>query len=356
MKKKLWMSKKAEKGAFGVVGGTKNVDEEEEEPVKQKKPQQTKVIESPKQPTKQAPPKLNRRFIVVEGIYQNHGDICPLNVVVELKNRYKYRLILDDTFGVGVLGATGKGTHEHFNVPVSEIEFLSASMDAGLGTVGGYCVGRHEVITHQRLHGLGYCFSASAPPYTCTAGILNLAYISSPRSSKVRANATALRQALNNIPNVVVEGSNNAENLLSPIIHLKLDHHGQPKGNREEDETILQQIVDELLAESVITYVPEYVPCEREKPWPSLRLFVTNQHTASDIETVAKLLTTAFSRVSFSSSPVLPNGRGLEEEEIDLISSETDSVARKRESRAKQRAGRETREEEKKGKTTKQTS
>jgi serine palmitoyltransferase len=62
--------------------------------------------------------KLNRRFIVVEGLYLNYGDQCPLKKIVELKNQYKFRLIMDDSMGFGVLGKTGRGTPEHFNIPV----------------------------------------------------------------------------------------------------------------------------------------------------------------------------------------------------------------------------------------------
>ena len=62
--------------------------------------------------------KLHRRFVIVEGLYQNYGDITPLDKVVELKKKYKYRLLLDDTLAVGVLGATGRGSPEHFNIKV----------------------------------------------------------------------------------------------------------------------------------------------------------------------------------------------------------------------------------------------
>jgi serine palmitoyltransferase len=63
-----------------------------------------------------------RRFLVVEGLYPNYGDICPLPRLVELKHRYKVRIFLEETASFGVLGASGKGVTEHFGVPVSEID------------------------------------------------------------------------------------------------------------------------------------------------------------------------------------------------------------------------------------------
>ena len=62
--------------------------------------------------------KLNRRFIVVEGLYQNYGDVCALDKVYDLAIDYKYRLILDDSLAFGVLGKTGRGTPEHFHIQV----------------------------------------------------------------------------------------------------------------------------------------------------------------------------------------------------------------------------------------------
>jgi serine palmitoyltransferase len=62
--------------------------------------------------------KLNRRFIVIEGLYANYGDIAPLPKIMELKNKYYFRLIMDDSFGIGAIGKTGRGTCEHFGVAV----------------------------------------------------------------------------------------------------------------------------------------------------------------------------------------------------------------------------------------------
>mgnify|MGYP000375870816 CR=1 FL=1 len=58
------------------------------------------------------------RYDNLPGIYAYSGCVTPLNRVVELKNQFKYRLLLDDSFAIGVLGKTGHGTPEQFNVPV----------------------------------------------------------------------------------------------------------------------------------------------------------------------------------------------------------------------------------------------
>ena len=102
--------------------------------------------------------KLNRRFIITEGISSHHGTITPLPHIVRLKQRYKYRLILDDTMAVGVLGATGRGSLEQWAVDVEQCDMYCASMEAAFASVGGFCIGSKQVVDHQRLSGAGYCF------------------------------------------------------------------------------------------------------------------------------------------------------------------------------------------------------
>lgn len=60
-----------------------------------------------------------RRFIVVEGIYMNTGEICPLPDIIELGRRHKLRLILDESISIGSLGKNGRGITEHFNIDVN---------------------------------------------------------------------------------------------------------------------------------------------------------------------------------------------------------------------------------------------
>lgn len=60
--------------------------------------------------------KDQRRFIVVEGLYANHGDVCPLPDVLKLADRYLVRVILDDSLGFGALGKHGRGTTEFYSI------------------------------------------------------------------------------------------------------------------------------------------------------------------------------------------------------------------------------------------------
>lgn len=67
---------------------------------------------------------LCRRWIVVEGVYANWGDLAPLDQLYGIKEKYKYRLMVEESFGFGALGATGRGACEHFGLQPHQASFL----------------------------------------------------------------------------------------------------------------------------------------------------------------------------------------------------------------------------------------
>lgn len=116
-----------------------------------------------------------RRFIVVEGLYKNMGTIAPLDEIVALKHKYKYRLILDESFSFGTLGKTGRGALEEYNKrPMYDAEITTIALENSIGSIGGVTVGNEEIVDHQRLSGAGYCYSAAAPPFTASAAVAAL--------------------------------------------------------------------------------------------------------------------------------------------------------------------------------------
>ncbi|NWX21560.1 SPTC1 palmitoyltransferase, partial [Aegotheles bennettii] len=125
-------------------------------------------IEDQKNPRKA---RVTRRFIVVEGLYMNTGDICPLPELIKLKYKYKVRVFLEESLSFGVLGEHGRGITEHFGINIDDIDLISANMENSLASIGGFCCGRSFIIDHQRLSGQGYCFSASLPPLLAAAAI-----------------------------------------------------------------------------------------------------------------------------------------------------------------------------------------
>lgn len=125
-------------------------------------------IKDKKNPKKAA---RTRKFLIAEGIYMNTGEMCPLAELIRLRKAYKLRFFLDESITFGTMGATGRGLTEHLNVDRNEIDLISASLEWAVGTIGGFCVGSSFIVDHQRLSGLGYCFSASCPPLLTQAAL-----------------------------------------------------------------------------------------------------------------------------------------------------------------------------------------
>lgn len=165
---------------------------------------------------------LNRRFIVVEGIYQYLGDIAQLDKIYELKEKYKYRLMVDESIAFGVLGENGRGACEHFGLGSGSVEIIVASMSNSLASIGGFCVGDWEIVDHQRLSGLGYCYSASLPPYLATAAsaALSKLAIDSGIRRKCQSNSKFLRKNLKAIPGRILKVL-----LIDCILHVKFCYH-----------------------------------------------------------------------------------------------------------------------------------
>lgn len=195
-----------------------------------------------------------RRFIVVEGLYRITGDICPLPEIMKLKEEFCYRLILDESTSFGVMGSTGRGVTEHFGIKISDVEVLTLTLDTSLCSVGGLCVGSHEIVDHQRLSGAGYCFSAAAPPFLASGAIAALNRLDNEGQSLMKDlnnKSRMLKTALKKVKNFQIssdylsaEIQSNAESdeWCSPIMYLSLI----PSPNRswEEDEALIHELCE----------------------------------------------------------------------------------------------------------------
>jgi len=108
------------------------------------------------------------RLVVVDGVFSMEGDLAPLPEIARLAKRYGARLMVDDAHGIGVLGASGRGTAEHFGVE-SEVDLVMGTFSKSLATVGGFVAGDAVVIDFIRHHARSLIFSAAPPPASVAA-------------------------------------------------------------------------------------------------------------------------------------------------------------------------------------------
>ncbi|KAL0365175.1 UNVERIFIED_CONTAM: Long chain base biosynthesis protein 1, partial [Sesamum angustifolium] len=79
----------------------------------------------------------------------NSGQIAPLDEIIKLKEKYRFRVILDESKFFWSSGSSGRGLTEHFNVPIEKVDIVTAAMGHALATEGGFCTGSARVIDHQ---------------------------------------------------------------------------------------------------------------------------------------------------------------------------------------------------------------
>ncbi len=109
-------------------------------------------------------------MIVVDGVFSMEGDVADLPGIVELKKRFGTRLMVDDAHGIGVMGANGRGTAEHFGLD-HEADIVMGTFSKSLAGVGGFVAGDHDVIDWIKHKARPVMFSA-APPPASVAGVI----------------------------------------------------------------------------------------------------------------------------------------------------------------------------------------
>lgn len=140
------------------------------------------------------------KMIIVDGVFSMEGDICPLDKVQKLAEKYQTRLAVDDAHSLGILGKTGRGTAEHFNL-TNKVDLIIGTFSKTLASIGGYVAGDEKVIDFIRHYGRSILFSASLPPASVMAAqtALQILKREPERVQRVNANAHYMHENLRSL-------------------------------------------------------------------------------------------------------------------------------------------------------------
>ncbi len=175
------------------------------------------------------------RLIATDGVFSMDGSIAKLKDICDLADRYDALVMVDDSHGVGVLGATGKGSHEYREV-MGRVDIITGTLGKALGgATGGYTSGRKEIIDMLRQRSRPYLFSNTLAPVICAASLKAIDLISS--SSELREqlmeNTRYFRQGMSHLGFDITEG-------IHPIIPVML-----------YDAVLAQKMSEKLLEKGV---------------------------------------------------------------------------------------------------------
>jgi len=114
---------------------------------------------------------FERVLVVLEGIYSMDGDYPDLPRFVELKNRHKVFLMVDEAHSLGVMGANGKGIREHFGLAGKDVDIWMGTLSKTLASCGGYIAGESALVEHLKFMAPGFLYSVGMPAPVAAAAL-----------------------------------------------------------------------------------------------------------------------------------------------------------------------------------------
>lgn len=114
------------------------------------------------------------RLIATDAVFSMDGNVCPLDKIYELAQKYNAMVMIDESHSAGVVGRTGHGATELYNLR-GQIEIITGTLGKAFGgAVGGFTTGKKEIIDLLRQRSRPYLFSNSIPPMIAAAGLKTL--------------------------------------------------------------------------------------------------------------------------------------------------------------------------------------
>jgi 8-amino-7-oxononanoate synthase len=218
-----------------------------------------------------------RLLVVTDGVFSMDGDIAPLPGIFELARQHEATVLVDDAHATGVLGATGRGTLEHFGLEGGEV-LQMGTYSKSFGALGGFVATDRQTAEYLRVAARSYMFSG-AMPACLAAGILKAMEIAErepQRRVQVLRHSDYLAFALEDAGFRVLGGG-------TPIVPILI-------GDDDKAAAISQELFERGL----------FVPCVR---WPAvargqsrIRITLMATHERDHLDRLIEALTEAGTR------------------------------------------------------------
>ena len=215
-------------------------------------------------------------LIITEGVFGMAGDLGKLDEIVELKKKFKFRILVDDAHGFGTMGATGAGTAEHFNVQ-DKIDVYFATFAKAMAGIGGFVASNEDVVNYLTYNMRSQIFAKSLPMPMVIGALKRLEMLKSKKE---------LREKMWEIVKALQSGLKNAgfdigvtESPVTPVFF---------SGGVREAANITMDLRENYNIFCSIVIYP-VVP----KDTIMLRLIPTSMHTLEDVDYTIK----AFSEI-----------------------------------------------------------
>jgi len=139
-------------------------------------------------------------LIVVDGVFSMEGDIIDLPSLVNIADKHGARVMVDDAHSIGVLGRTGAGTAQHFDL-TDRVDLTMGTFSKSFASQGGFIAGKRKVIDYVKHMARALIFSASITPTSAAAVLAALDIIESEpeRRQNLWKNALKMQRGLKDL-------------------------------------------------------------------------------------------------------------------------------------------------------------
>ena len=210
-------------------------------------------------------------LILTEGVFSMDGDVAPLPEIARLAEEYGATLLIDDAHGTGVMGATGRGTVEHFGLDSRHI-LQMGTLSKALGSSGGFIAGPKDFVSYLVNTARSFIYTTAPPPAVAAAASAALAVIRQEpqRRMMLWRNREFLHHGL-------VTMGFKLTDTQSPILPIMVN-----------DPELGVRMSQYLRAEGV--WIPAVRPPTVPKGTSRLRITVTADHSLEHLETALRAL------------------------------------------------------------------
>ncbi len=210
------------------------------------------------------------KWIITDGVFSMDGDMAPMTELLRLAEHYNAYIYVDDAHGFGVMGQTGKGILEQFNIASPRVLYM-ATLGKAMGVFGAIVAGDAVLIDWILQKARTYIFTTGSPPVLAAGSIAALTLLETDLSYvvKLKQLISYLAQQLGQFKQY--KSSNSA---IHPII----------VGSNEE----VMRCMDVLLQENI--WVPAIRPPTVAPGSARLRISLSSQHELSDIDRLVDIL------------------------------------------------------------------
>jgi glycine C-acetyltransferase len=208
---------------------------------------------------------FEKKIIVTDGVFSMDGDIANLPAIKRLAKVYNAAVIIDDAHALGVIGRSGRGTAEYFDME-GEVDIVTGCMSKSLGSIGGFVASTREIVNYIRYYGRSNMFSSSLPPPDIAASLAAIGVLKGEPTlvQKLRGNITYMKTNLSRM-NLNI---GNSQSAIIPII--------------VGDELKLRDMIRSLHEQGVYANAVPYPAVPRHLS--RIRLSIMSSHTREDLD------------------------------------------------------------------------